>query len=147
MNPKIISKEKMMIAGIMGDGNQTGKLWDDFDKKAKEIEIANTIGQNGYEVRFYYDNKCDCFVGSAVSDENINRALAMLVLQPSEYAVFDVIVANGYDSENKTMNDWLKDNPEKYVQSMLDGKPYVVECFNERFKEGIVEIWIPVHKN
>lgn len=57
------------------------------------------------------------------------------------------MVANGYASENANMNAWLETNKEKYTQAELDGKKFVLECYSERFKQGIVEIWIPLNKS
>lgn len=42
------------------------------------------------------------------------------------------------------MENWLEQNENCYVQSSIDGKKYVVEVYNERFEEGIVEIMIPI---
>ena len=144
MNPQIIMKETLTISGIMGDGNKTALLWDEFEKKSAEIE--NKTDENGYEIRFYYDDKCDCFVGHSVSNAAKLNASETLSLPASEYAVFDVVVANGYDSENETIDNWLKNNSEKYIERKLTNKSYVVECYSEKFENGIVEIWIPICK-
>jgi len=146
MNPTIIQRDKLIIAGLMGDGNQTALLWENFEKKSNVLKIKSRINENSYEVRLYYNDKCDCFVGVAVSNIEDNNVVEGFCLPASEYAVFDVVVANGYDSENKTMDDWLKNNPDKYIERKLDGKSYVVECYNEKFKSGIIEIWVPIHK-
>ena len=65
-------------------------------------------------------------------------------------ASFEVYVANGYDSENNAMNEWLLTNAEGYSQRLLNGAYYCVEYYDERFNEdetgSIVEIWVPVEK-
>ncbi|MDR1531775.1 MAG: GyrI-like domain-containing protein [Clostridiales bacterium] len=50
-----------------------------------------------------------------------------LTLPASEYAVFDVYAANGYDSENAAMEKWLADNAAQITPRELGGKKYVVE--------------------
>jgi predicted transcriptional regulator YdeE len=71
-------------------------------------------------------------------------------LPPSQYASFDVYVANGYDSENSAMDEWLELNKDKYTQKLYDNNPYAVEFYDERFHGNdtgsIVEIWIPIEK-
>jgi predicted transcriptional regulator YdeE len=144
MEPKIIRKEKLQIAGIMGDGSKTAQLWETFETKNKTYGLDKKTVSPGYEVRFYYDGKCDCFVGLAVAEENAAEGFELLSLPESDYVSFDVVVANGYDSENANMRKWLDLNSDKYTQASVDGKNFVVECYNERFKDGIVEIWIPL---
>ena len=121
MNPTIIQREELVISGIMGDGNQTTLLWKNFEKKSKELKIKDKADENGYEVRFYYDNKCNCLVGALVKDKNINTAFDTFCLPASEYAIFDVVVANGYDSENEAMGNWLK-NKKSQVKNSFRGK-------------------------
>lgn len=69
----------------------------------------------------------------------------------SEYAVFDVYVAKGYDSGNEEMEKWIADNAMIYGLREFDGYEYIIECYNEKFKDGdkpdsIVEIWIPMFR-
>ena len=75
--------------------------------------------------------------------------IAFLKLPESTYAAFEVC-CQGYDSENAAMDEWLKANKEKYRQRLIDGNPYVVEYYDERFQgdseESIVEIWVPIEK-
>jgi Uncharacterized protein conserved in bacteria len=142
MSPKIIEYPQITIAGMMGDGMDTAKLWEDFTNKNE----PDKINDNAYEVRFNFDNKCDCFVGYTVSEDFSNNDFEILTLPASKYVVFDVIVVNGYDSENENMTAWLEDNKDNYSQAKIDGKAYVVEVYTERFNDGIVEIWIPLNK-
>ncbi|HBR31434.1 MAG: GyrI-like domain-containing protein [Eubacteriales bacterium] len=127
------------LVGLFGDGNKTSELWNSFEK----MHLNKT--KNSYEVRFYQEESCDCFVG--VEEENpINADLMTLTIPESEYAVFDVVAVNGYDSENDNMDKWLSDNRAVYRQREINGKKYVVEIFGDRFNEGIVEICIPIER-
>jgi len=111
--------------------------------------------ENGYEIRFY-DGEKPAVIGKNIHVGFIAKAtepieeFATIILPATEYAVFDIFVAKGYGSGNAEMDRWLKDNPAQYRQLLMDGVGFVVECYNEKFKDGepdsIVEIWIPVYK-
>lgn len=150
LNPNIIKKNKLIIAGISGDGNKTGEIWQEFEKLCMDIEIPNKLSSNGYEIRIYSETDCIVHVGFAVLDENINTKLTTVTLPASQYASFDVYVSKGYESENNAMEEWLNTNGAGYSQRYLDGKPYVVEYYDERFygneTGSIVEIWVPIEK-
>ena len=128
----------LKLVGLMGDGNNTTELWNRFDEK------ANLITGNAYEVRFYQEDDCECFVGT--ENGSIKTDFVTLTIPESEYAIFDVLVSNGYDSENDNMEKWLDDNKDDYKQREINGKKYILEIFSDRFKEGIVEIGIPIEK-
>lgn len=150
VHPNIIKKESLLIAGITGHGDKTGELWQSFMETETKIGLENKLSTDGYEIRIYSDNECQCHVGVAVSDSRINSDYSLVELPSSEYALFEVYVAKGYDSENSAMNEWLEKNKDKYTQKLYDGKPYVVEFYDERFNgsnsDSIVEIWIPIDK-
>jgi len=146
MVPRIIKCQEITISGMTGDGFDTAKLWEDFTNKEELYNVTNKINDNAYEIRFDFDNKCNCFVGYAVNEDFNDVNFEILKLSASEYVVFDVIAANGYDSENKNMDLWLENNKNKYSQAKIDEKFYVIECYTERFNDGIVEIWIPLNK-
>lgn len=150
VHPKIIKKEGLLIAGITGDGSKTRELWERFCELYDKIGFRNKLSDNSYEIRIYNGNRCTCHVGVAVSDSEVNSAFTILKLPSSTYAAFEVYVARGYDSENNAMDEWLEANKEKYKQRLIDGSPYVVEYYDERFKgnseDSIVEIWIPIEK-
>ncbi|MHB1153860.1 MAG: GyrI-like domain-containing protein [Eubacteriales bacterium] len=150
MNPHIFQKEALIIAGVTGDGNKTGELWENYIRLNKVIGLSNKLSDNGFEVRIYSDNECICHVGVSVSDKNVNNSYNLLELPASEYASFLVKVAKGYDSENFAMDEWLKQNKDKYNQKLYVGKPYVIEYYDERFHgnetDSVVEIWIPIEK-
>jgi len=148
MEPKIIKKDEIIIAGVSGDGYKTAELWEEFDRK--DIGVKNKLSDDGYEVRIYSEESCECHVGTSVSSTEGNEDFDLLKLPPSEYAVFEVLVVEGYDSQNEAMDRWIENNPGGYYQSKLDGAPFVVEHYDERFKpddpDSIVEIWVPITK-
>lgn len=154
MEPKIIFSERLFIAGLTGNGAETGKVWEDFDKKYAACSFKKK-DQNGYEIRFYEDDAAtlgsDIHVGFSVEENQDIEGFSMIELPSAEYAVFDVFVANGYDSENESINRWLEDNSATYGVLKLDGREVIVECYNEKFKDGdkadsVVEIWVPIYR-
>lgn len=150
VHPKIIKREELLIAGVTGDGSKTHEIWQKFMELYDKVEIKNKLSDNGYEIRIYDDKQCTCHVGVSVSDSSVDSVYSVLKLPASTYAAFEVYVAQGYDSENAAMDEWLKANKEKYRQRLIDGNPYVVEYYDERFQgdseESIVEIWVPIEK-
>ena len=150
LNPKIIKQDTLIIAGVSGDGNKTGEVWDLFQQLNNEKPLTNKISNNGYEIRMHEGDKCTVHVGLAVFDESIDSSFALLKLPASKYASFDVYVQKGYDSENNAMDEWLKNNDGGYSEKLLGGKAYCVEYYDERFKGSesgsIVEIWVPIEK-
>jgi len=152
LNPKIIKRSTMVIAGVSGDGNKTGEVWEKFMRLAGETPPANKISENGYEIRVYDGDSCDVHVGYEVKGEAVGCGYEAIKLPASEYASFDVYVANGYESENSAMDEWLRTNEKGYAERLYDeaGKRYCVEYYDERFRGdeagSIVEIWVPVKK-
>ena len=150
LNPKIKKRDSLIIAGISGNGNKTGEVWESFMKLSKEKPIGNTLSDNGYEIRLYDGGTSTVHVGYAVTSAPIDEAYTLYTLPMSEYAAFDVYVANGYDSENNAMNEWLTTNSQGYSEKLLDNTHYCVEFYDERFNGNeagsIVEIWVPIEK-
>lgn len=150
LNPNIIKQDELNIAGVSGDGDKTWEVWNAFEKLKGEKPLKNALSGNGYEIRLYDGNSCKVHVGLAVSNENIDSSYAIFKLPASKYASFDVYVANGYDSENNAMDEWLNTNSNGYTEKLLDNNHYCVEYYDERFTGNeagsIVEIWIPVEK-
>ena len=108
MNPRMISQGELLIAGVTGDGSQTGELWQRFMELDKRIGLKNKVSDNGYEVRIYSGDECKCHVGVCVSDNNVDSSYTLLRLPASAYAAFKVYVAQGYDSQNDAMDEWLR---------------------------------------
>ena len=149
VNPNIIKKEKILVAGIAGDGSKTAELWQNFIKLDGEKPLGNKKSDNGYEIRVYENGNSLVHVGVEINGGAV-EPYTVFELTACEYASFEVYVARGYDSENKAMEEWLEANDKGYRQRFLDGKPYVVEFYDERFddesEDSIVEIWVPVEK-
>jgi predicted transcriptional regulator YdeE len=149
MQPKMIIKGETAIYGLRGDGMTTGALWEKFEKRFSKKPFEKT-GDDAYEIRTYKGAKpgADVLVGYEWDNAYAATGWNFSVLPAGEYAVFDVLVANGYDSENAAMEQWLDDNKEKYIQR----GDYIVERYvPEKFKGGdkpdsIVEILVPVSR-
>ncbi len=151
VNPKIIRRNALCIAGVSGNGSQTAAVWAEFEKRSTTCPLTNKQSDNGYEVRLYENESCTVHVGAAVSGENVDSAYTLLRLPAASYASFDVYVTNGYDSENNAMDEWLASNSQGYTEKLLGERHYCVECYDERFTGeeagSIVEIWVPIEKN
>ncbi|MDE6875671.1 MAG: AraC family transcriptional regulator [Lachnospiraceae bacterium] len=151
LNPNIIKRGKMIIAGTCGDGDKTEEVWSAFGKLSGEKPLGNALSGDGYEIRVCADGKCTVYAGYCVSDkDNIDPAYSVIELPASKYASFDVYISGGYESENSAMEEWLKTNEEGYLERLMDENThYCVEHFDERFSgsgaESVVEIWIPVY--
>lgn len=156
MNPNMIKKNKIILAGVSGSGNETAEIWKRFMKLDKEYPLINRVSDDGYEVRIFDSMTGDekVFVGCEIK-ENVGTkvgcgAYEIFKIPSSEYASFDVYVKDGYESENNAMSEWLISNEKGYVKNLFEGKPYCIEHYDARFNgddaESIVEIWLPVKK-
>jgi len=150
LNPKIIKRDSLTIAGVSGDGNKTGEVWESFMQLSKEKPIGNKLSDNGYEIRLYNGGTSAVHVGYAIKGDAPD-AYSLYTLPASEYASFDVYVANGYESENNAMTEWLRTNEHGYSERQLGDTHYCVEYYDERFNGSeagsIVEIWVPIVKS
>lgn len=150
MNPNMIRKHKMILAGVSGAGHETAEIWQRFMKLHQAAPPAGEVTDDGYEVRIFDGTTGEerVFVGCEIS--NACGGYEILRLPASEYASFDVYVKEGYESENDAMEEWLVSNEKGYVRNLLEGKPYCVEHYDARFcgdsDESIVEIWLPIKK-
>ena len=107
MNPNIINRKELLVAGVSGDGFQTQEVWERFEKLHAEKPLEGRISESGHEVRMYEDGQSTVHVGYLVAGDAVDSAYTVLRLPASQYASFEVYVANGYDSENSAMNEWL----------------------------------------
>lgn len=107
MNPNMIKKEKMILAGVSGLGNETAEIWKRFMKLFREVPLTDKVSDDSYEVRVYDSatGKESVFVGCEVNG-NCN-GYEIFQIPSSEYASFDVYVEEGYESENNAMEEWL----------------------------------------
>lgn len=148
LNPRIIKRGKLLIAGVGGKANKTAGVWQEFMKLSEEKPLDNLLSEDGYEIRVY-EGRGTVFAGSSVKDTAVDPVYSVFELPASKYASFDVYVANGYTSENKAMEQWLETNQHRYSERLLNGKySYCIEYYDERFNGdesgSIVEIWIPI---
>ena len=156
MNPNMIKKNKIILAGVSGDGNETAEIWKRFMKLDEDYPLKNKASDDGYEVRIFDSaaEKERVFVGCEIKGKAETKTDCSLyeifIIPSSEYASFDVYVGDGYESENDAMSEWLNSNEKGYVRNLLEEKPYCVEHYDARFNgdnaESIVEIWLPVKK-
>ncbi|MCL2810697.1 MAG: AraC family transcriptional regulator [Clostridia bacterium] len=150
VSPKLLKKPALLIAGICGDGDKTAEVWAAFEALIKQQPLNNKLSSDGYEVRICDEEQHIVHVGYLVKDTQVDSVYTVMPLPASDYASFDVYVANGYDSENNAMMEWLTTNEQGYSERLLGNAHYCVEFYDERFtgnEEGsIVEIWMPIKK-
>jgi len=155
MQPKIIKKDTLHIIGLTGDGGNTGEVWNEFDRRYKENPFPKA-DENGYEIRFYDGEKSapqhgDIHVGFLTKSNEKMAGFDIAVIPATEYAIFDVYVAKGYDSGNAEMDNWLADNAMLLKGLEIKGNGFIIEHYNEKFKDGdkpdsIVEMWLPFYR-
>lgn len=144
----------MAIHGLRGDGANTDALWSKFKKRYLKKPFEK-VGENTYEIRTFDGKKPprtgnDILVGYERTIKNNDGGYQCMVFPAGEYAVFDVKVAGGYNSEDAAIKKWLSDNSNKYKQRELYDNNFVVKCYvPEKFQNGdkpdsIVEILLPV---
>ena len=146
---------QLPVQEAFADGKKTGEVWGDFDGQYNKSPF-NKADENGYEIRFYDSEKPavqgkDVHVGFLTESAENTGDFTTIAIPAAEYAVFDVYVAKGYDCGNAEMDQWLADNSAQYKPLTVDGVGFVVECYNEKFKDGdkpdsVVEVWVPVIK-
>ena len=153
MEPKIYKKEALLIAGVTGSGDETGKAWEAYLKLEKLSPLTNAVENVGYEVRMYPggEGPGEVHIGMNVKDTNVPPEYKLLSLPASLYAEFIIYPAKGYDSSNAEIEKWLSDNADKYKQRYIDNKTYGIEVYDERFKgnenpESEVGILVPMVK-
>lgn len=140
---------RLLIAGVAGDGNETAKAWQSYTSLSKSAPIPNKAGTAGYEVRFYPEGNGPAVIcGARVKAGPVRPEYHTITLPESLYAVFEIHPAQGYDSENVSMDEWLKVNG-KYSQRGLDDRLFAVLVYGDRYKgesdaASVVECWVPV---
>lgn len=150
MEPKLISKEAIMVAGITGGGDETGKAWEAFMKIDKLNPLKNKVGEEGYEIRMYPgEGTGDVHVGVQVKDARVPPEYKIISLPASLYAEFEIYSSKGWESSNAEINNWLSENSGFYQQSRLGDKTYAVEVYDKRYKgdkdpASVVGILIPI---
>jgi len=157
MNPKIVKKDPLTIAGTSGDVRYIGTpdIWQNFELLNKKTPLTHKVCEIGYEVRtstVTNDEETEIvYTGKAVSSENIDSEYTLIKLPASTYIVFDVIIKapDIEGGEREAMYDWLKINHE-YDERLFNGKRFLIAAYDERYTGkidgAIIEYWIPVDK-
>jgi hypothetical protein len=153
MKPKIITKEAFFIAGVVGSGDETAKVWETYMKLEKISPIKNQVGEEGYEVRMYpAEGPGKVHVGVQVKDASVPAEYKVFFVPAAMFAEFEIYPAKGYGSSNTEMTKWLEENASTYKEALMDGMHYAIEAYDKRFKgndnpESVVPIWVPIEKN
>jgi len=150
MEPKIFSKEALLIAGVTGSGDETGKAWGAFTKLNKINPLQNKVGEDGYEIRMYSgEGPGEVHVGLQVRDARVPAEFKVVSLPASMYAEFEIYPSKGWESSNTEMNNWLSENTGVYKERRLGDKSYAVEVYDKRYKgdrdpASVVGILVPI---
>src|SRR5512139_612394 len=106
-DPKITNKEAMIIAGVAGRGDETGKAWEAFMQMQKAHPLKNQVGEEGYEIRLYpTEGIGKIHVGVRVQDASVPAEYTLFFLPAATYAEFEIFPSKGYESSNADMNEW-----------------------------------------
>lgn len=152
MDPKIIQKEAMIIAGVAGSGNETGKVWEAFMEIQRTHPLKNQAGEDGYEIRLYpTEGSGKIHVGVRVQDADVPAEYTPFFLPAATYAEFEIFPSKGYESSNAEMGEWLANNAGKYKQGLLNGVRYAIEVYDKRYKgdkdpSSLVGMLVPIEK-
>lgn len=101
MNPNMIKKNKIILAGVSGDGNKTAEIWKRFIKLDEEYPLINKVSDDGYEVRIFDSTTEEekIFIGCEINENVKTKAdcgvYEFFKIPSSEYAPFDVYVEDG----------------------------------------------------
>ena len=141
VEPKIITKNEMMLVGMTSDGSDICGLWAKFGEK--ERAIRHKIEGTTYEWHDWDARKC--MVAAEVTQvESVPEGMSVMHLPAGQYAIFTHRLASGgYEGLNSIMHEWLTTGP--YEQVGDDS----VQVFDERFKGGDkpdseIDFWIPI---
>lgn len=152
MEPRIISKEAFLIAGIAGSGDETGKAWEAFTKIQKMHPLKNQVGEEGYEVRIYPpEGLGEIHVGVQVKDASVPAEYKVFFIPAATYAEFEIYPSKGYESSNAEMSQWLTENASVYKEALADGLKYAIEVYDKRYKgdkdpASVVGMLVPIVK-
>lgn len=154
MTPKLIELDEMLIAGVAGDGCRTGEVWDEYMALEAADPLPDRVSQDGYEIRFYPEGRCDILVGIQVERPPKSERYSTYRLPGGTYAAFDILLANGWEHNNRLMDRWLEDNSAVYAQRRDErtGACYAIEVYDDRFfgmdnLDSVIVMWVPLIKN
>ena len=153
MEPKIITKDAFLIAGVAGSGDETARVWQTYMKLEKMNPLKNQVGEAGYEIRMHPDEEDPgkIHVGVQVKDSNVPKEYKLFFVPAATYAEFEIYPAKGYESSNAEMSKWLEDNASVYKEALMDGMHFGIEVYDQRFKgndnpESVVGFLMPIVK-
>lgn len=77
MNPDMIKRNRMILAGASDGGNETAEIWKRFMKLNKECPLINKVSDDGYKVRIFDDTtgKESVFVGCEIRSKVRRRCI------------------------------------------------------------------------
>jgi len=106
MEPKILTRETLLIAGVTGRGDETGKAWEAFMELDKANTLKNKVSEEGYEIRMYPGGKGPgvVHVGMQVKDARVPKEYKVISLPASLYAEFVIYPSKGWESSNAGWN-------------------------------------------
>ena len=154
MKPEIITRDKMLLVGLIETGQKVGDidikgLWNSFEKYMFEIENSST--ELGYELhqdipggKNGAPRHC-CLVAVEVSEIGaVPDECFVKVVPAGRYAVFTHQFKDGtYGQAFKMAYDWLEDSDLSLAHQ------FDIQVFDENFKgagdpDSRMEIYIPV---
>ncbi len=154
MEPEIITREKMLLVGLVETGQKVGDidisgLWNSFEKFMFKIEHANI--ELGYELHQDIpggQNKTPrhcCLVAVEVTEIGaIPDECFVKVVPAAKYAVFThQFKDGGYSQAFKLAYDWLEDSDYSLAHH------FDIQVYDENFKgaedpDSWMKIYIPV---
>jgi len=155
LNPQIRRKAAFTVMGLADqftmENNTIHLLWDDFNRRDKEIPHAvhdAAIGVCYHDDAYTPDKSFTYMAGFAVSKvDEVPPGMSVRELPEGEYAVF----------EHHGALDTLGQTYDMIYREWLPASDYEVdprddfELYDDRFDygkaESIMEIWIPIRKN
>jgi predicted transcriptional regulator YdeE len=153
MEPKIIEKEALLIAGVGGGGEETAKAWEAFMELEKSSPLKNKVGEEGYEIRMHPGDEGPgkVHVGMQVENSSVPKEYELFFVPAATYAEFEIYPAKGYESSNAEISKWLADNEGVYREALLDGRHYVIEVYDRRYKgekdpTSVAGMLVPIFK-
>jgi predicted transcriptional regulator YdeE len=152
MKPKILNKEALIVAGVTGSGDETGKAWEAFMKIQKMHPLKNQVGEEGYEIRMYpAEGLGKVHVGMQVKDASVPAEYKVFFVPAATYAEFEIYPSKGYESSNAEMSKWLEENAGTYREDLFDGLKCGIEVYDKRYKgdkdpKSVVGILVPIAK-
>ena len=148
MEPTIVTKDEVVLVGVIADASDICGLWGAFG--AVEPRIPNTVQGTWYEVHTHPENyrqgePWEVMVGVQVTGiDALPEGATIKRLPAGQYARFAHRLGNGgYSGLNPTMDNWLKTGPFRQLGSCC------IQVIDSRFKgpdnpDSEIDFLIPV---